>query len=52
MRRKRKPDLLAVLAFLVGVGVVITSLAQGLMPSNPTNPTVAAIQQGQENPHQ
>lgn len=45
MRRKRKPDLLALLAFLVGVGVVITSLAQGLMPSNPANPALAEVQQ-------
>jgi hypothetical protein len=33
MRRKRKPDLLAVLAFLVGLGVVITGLAQSHMPT-------------------
>lgn len=31
MHRKRKPDLLAVLAFVVGLGVIVSSLAQAVV---------------------
>jgi hypothetical protein len=31
MRRRRKPDLLAVLVFIVGLGMIVTSLAQGML---------------------
>lgn len=33
MKRKRKPDLLAVLAIVVGLGVVASGLAQGMLNS-------------------
>jgi hypothetical protein len=31
MRRKKKPDLMAVLVLVVGLGVLASGLAQGLM---------------------
>lgn len=36
MQRRRKPDLLAVLAFIVGLGVIVSSLAQGVLNSPDT----------------
>ncbi|WP_455217269.1 hypothetical protein [Kaarinaea lacus] len=36
MKRKRKPDLLAVLAIVVSLGVVASSLAQGMLNSTAT----------------
>lgn len=36
MQRRRKPDLLAVLAFIVGLGVIVSSLAQGVLKSSDT----------------
>lgn len=35
-QRRRKPDLLAVLAFVVGLGVIVSSLAQGVLSSSDT----------------
>ena len=34
MKRKRKPDLMVVLAIVVGLGVVASSLAQGMLNSS------------------
>ena len=34
MKRKRKPDLMAVLAIVVGLGVVASSFAQGMLGSS------------------
>lgn len=42
MKRKRKPDLLAVLAIVVGLGVVASSLAQGMLTSSDTRPAQLA----------
>ena len=38
MRRKNKPDLLAVLAIVVGLGVIASGVVQGML----ANPTAAA----------
>lgn len=50
MQRKRKPDLLAVLAFIVGLGVIVSSLAQGVLNSsdNTKAPTAGYTPQGQQ----
>ncbi|MEE8379130.1 MAG: hypothetical protein V3R49_01980 [Gammaproteobacteria bacterium] len=34
MKRKRKPDLMVVLAIVVGLGVVASSFAQGMLNSS------------------
>ena len=36
MKRKRKPDLLAVLAIVVGLGVIASGLAQGMLTISDT----------------
>ncbi len=49
MRRKRKPDLLAVLVVVVGLGVIATTFAQGMFAPTKTathlasNQTVAPV---------
>jgi len=44
MRRKRKPDLLAVLAVVVGLGVIATGLAQGMRISQDNETYLASNQ--------
>jgi len=44
MRIKRKPDLLAVLAFLVVLGVIATSVTQNLHRSNEATARLASTQ--------
>lgn len=42
MKRKRKPDLLAVLAIVVGIGVVASGLAQGMLTTSDSRVTQLA----------
>ena len=42
MKRKRKPDLMAVLAIVVGLGVVASSFAQGML-SSPESKTAQLV---------
>lgn len=44
MRRKRKPDLLAVLAIVVGLGVIATGLAQGMLAPEDSDTYLASNQ--------
>ncbi len=44
MRIKRKPDLLAVLAIVVGLGVIATALAQGILAPADTGTHLASNQ--------
>ena len=44
MRRKRKPDLLAVLAIVVGLGVIATGLAQGMLAPKDSGTYLASNQ--------
>ena len=37
MKLKRKPDLMVVLIIVVGLGVVASSIAQGMLRSSDTN---------------
>jgi len=46
MQRRRKPDLLAVLAFIVGLGVIVSSLAQGVL--NSSDAKVQLLSQAQQ----
>jgi len=44
MRMKRKPDLLAVLIIVVGLGVLATALAQGMLAPADTDTHLASNQ--------
>lgn len=44
MRRKRKPDLLAVLVVVVGLGVIATAFAQGILAPSSTETHLASHQ--------
>ena len=51
MKRKRKPDLMVVLAIVVGLGVVASSFAQGMLSSSDTKTAqlVSSVYAGQAN---